>query len=404
MPLLTDFAVPPMVLGAAELTHLAYAGRSVAEVLAQADAFHDALDSGIAARLFDSALAWQLAFRREDALRLQAEALSRMVLYRVASTRARSLRVLAICGPGDLMANTPLDFLTRSLDVRLDLLHLLPGEALPAAIPDHDVAVFACAEADPPMLARLTALFEAWPRPALNDPRVLPGMARDALSRSLAGVPGICSPTTIAVTREALLNRRPVPGFENGPYPCLLRPIGSHAGQDLARLADEAELDAYLAASTEQRFFLSRFVDYAGADGLYRKLRIAFVGGAPFLCHMAVSGHWMVHYLNAGMTEAAWKRLEEAEAMASFDAGFARRHAPAFAALQARIGCDLWSIDCAELPDGRLLVFEVDTAAILHLMDPGDLFPYKPPQMRRVFASFDALLRRKAVMPAPAAP
>ncbi len=29
-------------------------------------------------------------------------------------------------------------------------------------------------------------------------------------------------------------------------------------------------------------------------------------------------------------------------------------------------------------------------------MDPADLYPYKPPQMRRVFEAFEAMLRRRA--------
>ena len=33
-----------------------------------------------------------------------------------------------------------------------------------------------------------------------------------------------------------------------------------------------------------------------------------------------------------------------------------------------------------------------DTAAIIHLMDPPDLFPYKQPQMRKVFDAFRRML------------
>jgi hypothetical protein len=46
-----------------------------------------------------------------------------------------------------------------------------------------------------------------------------------------------------------------------------------------------------------------------------------------------------------------------------------------------------------------LLVFGVDVAAIIHLMDPPDVFPYKPAQMRRVFNAFDRMLRRRAGRP-----
>jgi hypothetical protein len=96
------------------------------------------------------------------------------------------------------------------------------------------------------------------------------------------------------------------------------------------------------------------------------------------------------------MTEDAGKRAAEAAAMAEFDGGFARRHAAAFAALHERLPFDYYSIDCSETRDGRLLVFEADTAAIIHLMDPPDLFAYKQPQMRRVFDAFGAMLQRAA--------
>ncbi|MBV9776733.1 MAG: hypothetical protein JO143_06760, partial [Acetobacteraceae bacterium] len=133
-----------------------------------------------------------------------------------------------------------------------------------------------------------------------------------------------------------------------------------------------------------------------GTDGLFRKYRLICIDRAPFLCHMAVSEHWMVHYLNAGMETSADRRAEEARAMAEFDTGFAVRHAAALEALNDWIGLDYFQLDCAETPDGRLLVFEADVAAIVHLMDPPDLFPYKPAQMRRVFNAFDRMLRRRA--------
>jgi hypothetical protein len=217
----------------------------------------------------------------------------------------------------------------------------------------------------------------------------------------LAGVPGIFSPKSVAVSRFDL-NRvvrcgRGIEGLDNpnDPFPCLIRPVESHAGAGLAMVRDRDELVVYLRASCGEKFFATSFEDYSGPDGLYRKSRVAFIDRQPFLCHMAISSHWMVHYLNAGMTESAEKREEEARAMAEFDAGFARRHAAAFAALHERLGFDYYSIDCGETRDGRLLVFEADAAAIIHLMDPPDMFPYKQPQMRRVFAAFEDLLRRR---------
>jgi len=399
LPVLSEDTAPPVVRGIADLTTFAYQGNGYASLI---DRIGSACNE--TARLYDTGIACQLDFRRAEGLNLQDEALSRSQVFRVmgGAVSKRPLRLLALVGPGELMVNTPLDFLTNYLDVRLDLLHVIPGRPLPAVVPDHDVAFFAAGEADPETLQRLRALFRAWPRPALNDPRFLPALERDTLSRSLAGVSCIRSPKAVGATRAMLdahlADGRPLPGFDTprGPYPCLIRPSGSHAGAGLALARDPDELADYLRYSFEKTFYVTEFEDYAAPDGYYRKSRIGFIDRQPFLCHMAISRHWMVHYLNAGMTESAEKRAQEASAMADFDRGFARRHAAAFDALHERLGFDFYSIDCAETHDGRLLVFEADAAAIIHLMDPAEMFPYKQPQMRKVFAAFGDMLRGRA--------
>ena len=399
IPVLDEALAPPVVRGVADLTTFAYQGNEHDALIKRIDRLH--AGGAHAAKTYDRAIASQLAFRRAEGLNLQDVALAASQIYRIDSAPGPALRLLALVGPGDLMTNTPLDFLTSHLNVRLDLVYLLPDRPLPRIIPDHDVAFFAQGEADPATLDRLRRLHALWPRPALNDPNFLPALERETLSRSLAGVPGVCSPTAVAVARadldEHLRSGRPITGFDvpGGLYPCLIRPLSSHAGAGLYRIADPAALADYLRFSFERRFFLTAFEDYASPDGLYRKSRVAFIDRAPFLCHLGISGNWMVHYLNAGMTESAEKRAEEAAAMAGFDQGFARRHAAAFNELHARLPFDYYSIDCAETRDGRLLVFEADTAAIVHLMDPPDMFPYKQPRMRRVFAAFEAMLRRR---------
>ena len=399
LPTLDDAMTPPLVHGIADLTTFAYHGNDHDSVI---ERIGDPGDE--TARLYDTAIAYQLDFRRAEGLNLQDEVLDRAQVFRVQGRAASpsALRLLALVGPGELMVNTPLDFLTNDLDVRLDLLYVLPGRPLPPVIPDHDIAFFALGEIDAAMRRRLQALFDNWPRPALNNPRFLPALERDALSRSLAGVASIRSPVAVAVTRpmldKHLSDGHPIRGFDTprGLYPCLIRPVTSHAGIGLARTRNKTELAEYLRYSFERAYYVTEFEDYAGPDGYYRKLRVGFIDRQPFLCHMAISRHWMVHYLNAGMTESIEKRNQEAQAMADFDAGFAHRHAAAFDALHERLGFDFYSIDCAETQDGRLLVFEADAVAIIHLMDPHDMFPYKQPQMRKVFAAFDAMLRRRA--------
>ena len=145
-------------------------------------------------------------------------------------------------------------------------------------------------------------------------------------------------------------------------------------------------------SSEGELFFISRFVDYASDDGLFRKYRVVFVDGRPYACHMAIADRWDIWYLNAGMSESAAKRLEEETFMRTFDIGFGRRHQSALAAMADRIGLDYFTVDCAETKTGRLLIFEADNTAVVHNMDSPELFPYKPPQMRKMFDAFAAML------------
>jgi hypothetical protein len=103
------------------------------------------------------------------------------------------------------------------------------------------------------------------------------------------------------------------------------------------------------------------------------------------------------------MAASASKRREEEIFMQTFDVGFAQRHRAALSGLAKRIGLDYFTIDCGETREGSLLVFEADNTAIVHDMDPSSIFPYKVPQMRKVFDAFAAMLHRRAGCPREAA-
>jgi glutathione synthase/RimK-type ligase-like ATP-grasp enzyme len=356
------------------------------------------------AALMDLSMIALLGGQRDYAHVLQARALAGERLYRRPAT-TEGVRLLAFMAPGDFMSNTPLEFLLDGTDVRLDMLFVRPGEPMPDSVPDHDVAMVAVGEStdNQPLLAALGSLLLAWPRPVLNAPGRVARLSRDGVAAMLKDAPGILMPQTVRIGRHELarIGAGALAGpdvTERGDFPAIVRPILSHAGSGLAKLDDARAVAAYLADRPEPLFYMSPFVDYRSADGLFRKYRVALIDGRPFASHAAISRNWMVHYLNAGMSESAAKRAEEARWMAEFDApeGFAARHAGALRGIAERLGLDYVTIDCGEAPDGRLLVFEADVAGIVHAMDPPDLFPYKGPAMRKLFAGFRAMLCRRA--------
>jgi hypothetical protein len=340
---------------------------------------------------------------RDTGLELQAAALAQQRLYVRPAARPRTLRLLAFMRHGDFTANTPLDFLLEESGVELVQCYI-DGPPSPAETPEHDVAFLAIGEAAEaaPLLASLERAFDAWPRPVLNRRAdLIAGLTRDGVCERLAGCEGLLSPAVRRLARGELLRVADgaAPEATLGPdlgFPFIVRPFGTHAGVGMEKIGSAAELQAYLAGEPAQSFYVTAFVDYAGADGLFRKYRVIFIEGRPFLSHMAVSARWMVHYLNADMEANAANRAEEALAMETFESGFAARHAEAFRSLCEAYPFDYFGIDCAETPDGRLLVFEADVALIVHAMDPEAVYPYKKPAMARLFAAFVAMLERRA--------
>jgi hypothetical protein len=274
----------------------------------------------------------------------QARALDVQRVYRrpPALVSPDGIRVLAFLAPGDFMANTPLEFLLEDTDVRIDMHYVVPGSPLAEQIPDHDIAFVAAggSEENRAVLREIEETVRSWQCPVLNRPERVALLSQEDVRASFELVPGLVGP------------------------------------------------------------MMAGNVDYRGADGLFRKYRIALVDGRPYACQMAISDRPIVHHHDAGMRESAEKRAEEARFFMDFDEGFAFRHAAALRALCEHLGLDYFAIDCAETSDGKLLLLDVDVAMIVHSMDPPQLFPHRPAQMRRVRDAFRAMLRRKCGRPA----
>jgi glutathione synthase/RimK-type ligase-like ATP-grasp enzyme len=301
--------------------------------------------------------------------------------------------------PGDIAANTPIDCLLENSDVDLIFYYVTEGDPLALPVPEHDVLLVGISESDAhrATLQTLERSLAKWPKPVVNAPQYIPNTGRDAASHLLQDVPGLLIPPTLRTTRATLRliasgNLQLAEQF-GCDFPVILRPYDSQAGRDLSCIDSPERLSDYLAAVSASDFFLARFIDYSGQDGLFRKFRITLVDGKPFACHMAVSSHWMVHYVNAGMYEEAHKREEEAAFMQNF-ADFAQRHRAALDEIYNRTRLDYLVIDCAETNGGKLLIFEIDHTMVVHAMDPEHLFPYKQAHMKKVQDAFRSYLLR----------
>jgi hypothetical protein len=213
-------------------------------------------------------------------------------------------------------------------------------------------------------------------------------LSREGVAREFAGTSGALVPQVLRVRREAL--------GQAIALPAIVRPIGSHAGSALAKIDGSDQWPPYLETTPATEFYVAPFIDYRSADGFFRKYRIIFVGGVPYAQHLAISDRWMIHYYNALNEREAWIRDEEARFLSDVFTVFDGPRRNVLEELARRVGLDYFGIDCAVMPDGRVLFFEVDAAMIVHLGDSPELYPYKQQYVPRIPQALERLIRSVA--------
>ena len=254
----------------------------------------------------------------------------------------------------------PLDFVVDDARWTLHRWFLPDRECATRTIPRVDLIVNALGDsvAGAAAIADAQAILAAHPDvPSINAPERLRGLGREALVRTLAGIPGVCVPDARRVTHATLAASGG--DVEGLGYPLLVRPIDTHGGRGLERLDHPEELPPYLARINAGAYDCSAYVDYRSPDGWFRKMRIMFIDGVAYPYHLAIDNHWMIHYYRTATTLTPWMNDEEARFLVDPESVVAGWRS-ALPGIAAALGLDYSGIDCALLPDGTLLVFEAD--------------------------------------------
>jgi tetratricopeptide (TPR) repeat protein len=333
----------------------------------------------------------QITGDRPQALAHQHAALQTTRLFsHIAPNPARS--ILCLCAPGDWQANIPVDFLFDRETTTVHKLYLVDLAHIDSdVVPAYDIVWNIIAESHEalPHLALANAFIRKQERPALNLPAYVIRTGRQLLADTLAR-------TDARVTPIALLQRDQLEGG-NIPFafPVIARPMGSHAGLGLERLASPQDCAAYTQRHGAPAYFVSPFVDYASPDGFYRKYRVVFVDGVPYPVHLAISPNWMIHYYNAAMSEHQWMRDEEARFLEDPRAAFDGSRFETLVQIGNAVGLEYFGIDCGIDREGNVLVFEADTAMLVHTSDPVDLYPYKQQFVPRIYRAVERMIDQR---------
>ena len=243
--------------------------------------------------------------------------------------------------------------------------------------------------------------------PVVNAPAAVAATTRTQIAARLAGIPGMVVPEIRTLARGDVANA----GLS---FPVLVRAPGFHTGQHFVRVEAPADLATAIAELPGDELLAIEPLDARGADGLARKYRVMFIGGALFPLHLAVSPDWKVHYFSAAMAHIAAARAEEAAFLADMPGVLGAKAMAALSEIAAQLALDYGGVDFGLSPAGEVLLFEANAGMVIQPPGPEPIWDYRRAAIGRALDAVKALLLAKAdaafgccppaAMPGPNAP
>jgi tetratricopeptide (TPR) repeat protein len=323
------------------------------------------------------------------------------LIRRPAAKQPADFRVLALFAP--FAGNLPTEYLFKDAAYDIDTLALLASSQYDADVLKQGVQVvvnlISDADQADALLPLAADLVDRLGRPIINDPHKIQLTTRDTVAALLQGIPNCRVPKVWRQKTGA--HSSAIQAVLPPSCPVLVRPVGTHGGDDLERIEGAAELAALLARPTDTDRYLIEYIDYRSVDGHFRKYRFIFVDGQILPYHLAIADDWKVHHDSTDMADHRWMQQEEEAFLRDPSAVFDAGHYQVLRAIQQRIGLEYFGVDCGLDRAGNLVVFEANASMLVH--DDNAEFPYKTPFVHRIKQAFDAMLRKFAQPTAAAA-
>jgi tetratricopeptide (TPR) repeat protein len=305
-------------------------------------------------------------------------------------------RVLALFAP--FAGNTPTGYLFEDCAYDTDTLALFASSEFGVEVLHRDVQVvinlISDADQADALLPLAADLAGRLGKPIVNDPRKIQRTTRDAVAAVLEGMPGCRIPKVLRQKAGAELAVATLQAALSSSSTVLMRPAGTHGGDDFEKIEDSAALAATLAQQSDSDRYFIEYIDYRSLDGYFRKYRFIFVGSEILPYHLAIADVWKVHHDSTDMADHPWMQREEEAFLNDPASVFGPSHYQLLREIRARIGLDYFGIDCGLDRSGNLVVFEVNASMLVH--DQNKEFPYKTPFVHRIKSAFDDMLRKFA--------
>ncbi len=318
------------------------------------------------------------------------------LIKRPAAKSPAEFRVLALYAP--FGGNTPTEYLFQDAFFDTDTLALFAEREYDTAQLGQNIQLIvnlvSDADQTEALLPLATELVDRLGLPALNHPRKVQRTTRDAVATLLRGIPGCRVPQALRLKAGADRSEAALKAMLPFSSTVLVRPVGTHGGDDFEKVDDLAALSAFLSQRPDHDHYLIEYIDYVSADGHFRKYRFIFIDDRILPYHLCIGRDWKLHHINTDMANQPWMQKEEEAFLNDATAAFGPSQQQALQAIRARVGLEYCGIDCALDPSGNVVVFEVNASMLVHARNEG--FLYKTPAVERIKLAFDAMLRKLA--------
>ena len=316
------------------------------------------------------------------------------LIRRPAAKQPAEFRVLALYAP--FGGNTPTEYLFQDAFFDNDTLALFAAREYDTALFGQNIQLVinlvSDADQTEALLPLAADLVDRFGLPVVNHPRKVQQTTRDAVARLLQGIPGCRVPQALRLKAGADCSEAALEAMLPFSSTVLVRPVGTHGGDDFEKVEDVATLSAFLSQRVDHDHYLIEYIDYLSADGHFRKYRFIFIDDQILPYHLCIGRDWKLHHINTDMAHQPWMQQEEAAFLGNSATVFGPAQLQALHAIRARVGLDYCGIDCGLDPSGNVVVFEVNASMLVHARNEG--FLYKDPAVRRIKLAYDAMLRK----------
>lgn len=249
-------------------------------------------------------------------------------------------------------------------------------------------------------LAQLTAGFRG---KVINRPEAVLETTRDKVADRLSGIAGLVVPKILRTRHSRPEAVADAIAEAHLRFPIIVRKTGTHGGNILGCFDEISSLRREITEGGE--YFGIEFVDCRGADGLFRKYRVFFIGRHRIFRSVIVSDQWNIHAKNGRRFMLERPDLIDAERamFARPEGAFSNTVHRTLEAIGERMPLDYFGVDFALTDDDQLVLFEANATMNFYTWYDDPRFAYLDRAIPPAQAAFRDLLGLQP-MPAIAVP